>query len=130
MTGNSVLLDTNIISAWLKGDKTIADFIDSQKRIFIPVIVIGEMHYGAQYSTDVKKNSDNIQKVTNHYEILYVDHHTALVYGEIKAALRKKGRPIPENDIWIAAIAKLHNLTLITRDAHFNEVAGLPIEKW
>jgi len=130
MTGNSVLLDTNIISAWLKGDKAIADFIDSRKRIFIPVIVIGEMHYGAQYSTDVKKNSNNIQKVTNHYEILYVDHYTALVYGEIKAELRKKGRPIPENDIWISAIAKQHNLTLITRDAHFSEVVGLPIEKW
>jgi len=130
MIGNNVLLDTNIISAWLKGEKSIADLIDDQEHIFIPVIVIGEMHYGAQYSTNVEKNRINIQKVINHYEVLYVDQDTALVYGVIKAELRKKGCPIPENDIWIAAIAKQHDLTLITRDAHFKNVTGLQIENW
>lgn len=130
MTGNSVLLDTNIISAWLKGDNGIADKIDRKKDVFIPTIVVGEMHYGAQYSTDVKKNIKNIEKVVTHYEVLYVDTDTASVYGKIKAGLRKKGRPIPENDIWIASIAMQHGLTLITRDSHFNEVGGLSIEKW
>lgn len=130
MTGSSVLLDTNIISAWLKGERSIADHIDSREKVYIPIIVVGEMHYGAQYSTDIKKNSKNIQKVTDRYEVLYVDNETALSYGVVKAELRKKGRPIPENDIWIAAIAKQHKLTLVTRDAHFGEVQGLGIEKW
>lgn len=130
MTGNNVLLDTNIISAWLKGDNGIADKIDRKNGVFIPTIVVGEMHYGAQYSTNVKKNIKNIQKVVTHYEVLYVDTDTTSVYGKIKAELRKKGRPIPENDIWIAAIAMQHGLILITRDNHFSEVEGLSVEKW
>ncbi len=51
-------------------------------------------------------------------------------YGEIKDRLRKKGRPIPENDIWIAAIAFQHDLILISRDEHFREVEDLKLEEW
>lgn len=130
MTGNSVLLDTNIVSAWLKGESQIADRIDNRRDVFIPIIVIGEMHYGAQYSTDIKKNIRNILRVTDRYKLLSVDNATAQVYGEIKAELRQKGNPIPENDSWIAATAKQHGLTLVTRDAHFKQVEGLSIENW
>jgi len=130
MTGNNILLDTNIVSAWLKGETVIADKMDASRKVYIPVIVIGEMHYGAQYSMDVQKNIDNIKKVASRYEILLVNNDTAVLYGLIKALLRKKGSPIPENDIWIAATAKQHSLTLITRDKHFNEIEGLAVEKW
>ena len=54
----------------------------------------------------------------------------AIEYGQIKNNLRAKGRPIPENDIWIAALAKQYGLTLVTRDGHFGEVDGLAIEAW
>lgn len=55
---------------------------------------------------------------------------TSQQYGKIKNGLRVKGRPIPENDIWIAAICKQHGLTLISRDEHFKEIDGLPITAW
>ena len=55
---------------------------------------------------------------------------TARRYGEIKNALRVKGHPIPENDIWIAAIALEHDLTLATRDAHFSEIGNLAVATW
>jgi len=61
---------------------------------------------------------------------LVCDARTAQAYGQIKNSLRAKGRPIPENDIWIAALGKQHSLTLITRDAHMGEVEGLAIEGW
>ena len=54
--------------------------------------------------------------------ILGTNVETALIYGEMKHSLRVKGRPLPENDIWIAAIALQYDLTLVTRDAHFQEV--------
>lgn len=92
--------------------------------------MVGEMHYGAQYSTNIHQNSANIQKLTEYYNVLGVDSDTAFHYGRIKAELRKKGRPVPENDIWIAAIALQHKLTLVTRDAHFNEVRELGVESW
>ncbi|MXZ01781.1 type II toxin-antitoxin system VapC family toxin [Candidatus Poribacteria bacterium] len=48
----------------------------------------------------------------------------------IKERLRRRGRPIPNNDIWIAAIALQHDLVLVTRDAHFDEVESLQTERW
>jgi tRNA(fMet)-specific endonuclease VapC len=62
--------------------------------------------------------------------VLPCDATTARLYGEIKASLRSKGRPIPENDIWNAAVAQQHGLSLVTRDEHFNNVAGLAAEAW
>lgn len=130
MTGNKILLDTNIISALLKGDSSIADHIDQAEDTYIPSIVIGELYYGAEYSTQVERNISNIIKLKNRYPVLSVDAGTARVFGIIKAHLRKKGTPIPENDIWIASICQQHQLTLITRDGHFNEIADLDVVKW
>jgi tRNA(fMet)-specific endonuclease VapC len=95
MTGNKVLLDTNIISALLKGEKVVADNIDNSDAVYIPITVVGELHYGAQFSTQVGKNTANIRKVLSAYEVIFIDHDTALRYGIIKAALRKNGKPIP-----------------------------------
>ncbi|RYE41717.1 MAG: type II toxin-antitoxin system VapC family toxin [Sphingobacteriales bacterium] len=68
--------------------------------------------------------------MSNTYEVLHIDMETAGIYGGIKAKLRKKGTPIPENDIWIAAICQQYNLTLITRDNHFSHVEGLNSFNW
>jgi tRNA(fMet)-specific endonuclease VapC len=62
--------------------------------------------------------------------VLACDLDTAREYGVIKNALREKGRLIPENDIWIAAIARQHDLTLVTRDEHFKEIKHLKVEMW
>lgn len=58
------------------------------------------------------------------------DTGTAREYGLIKDQLRKKGRPIPENDIWIAAVARQKDFVLATRDAHFFEIENLEVENW
>jgi tRNA(fMet)-specific endonuclease VapC len=105
MTGNKILLDTNIVSAWLKGEEGIADKIDKAKEVYLPIIVIGELYYGAHYSTKVQKNISDIVRLTSQYNTLSINESTTILYGQIKTRLRKKGKPIPENDIWIAAIA-------------------------
>jgi tRNA(fMet)-specific endonuclease VapC len=130
MTGSSYALDTNIVSAWLEDETIIADKIDAAANIFIPITVVGELYYGAQYSTKVEQNLNNISKALSNYSLLVIDEDTCKQYGLIKASLRRKGKPIPENDIWIAALVMQHNLTLATRDKHFKEVDGLSIEKW
>lgn len=81
-------------------------------------------------SQHIEKNIQNIEKLIARYPVLKVDEKTAKEYGIIKAELRKKGKPIPENDIWIAALAKQHNLILITRDNHFDEIGSISKEKW
>jgi tRNA(fMet)-specific endonuclease VapC len=130
MTGNKYLLDTNIISAYFKGDVSIANKINSLFDVFIPVIVIGELSYGAALSNNALKYLSDVEEAKNIFNIIPVDADTCGHYGSIKASLRKKGKPIPENDIWIAAIALQHNLVLVTRDNHFNEVEGLSTEHW
>ena len=130
MAGNKFLLDTNIISAWLKGESGIADKIDAAKEIHLPVIAVGELQYGAMFSKHTKKNIDDINNISARYNVLVADENTAGRYGEIKAALRKKGKPIPENDIWIAAIALQHGLIVVTRDKHFSEIEELKVKKW
>jgi len=130
MTGNKVLLDTNIIIALPKGELTIAVHIDSADDIYIPVIVIGELYFGAFCSTQIEKGILEIQGIISDYKLLQVDEGTTPTYGKIKAELRKKGKPIPENNIWIAAIANQHNLTVVTRDKHFNEIDGLEVTHW
>ena len=130
MTGSRILLDTNIISAWLKGETAIADKMNQSLEVYIPIQVLGELYFGAQYSTQLELNLRNIQKLANNYTVLNTDRETAIIYGVIKAALKKKGRPIPENDIWIATIAQQYQLILITRDKHFKEINSLEIENW
>jgi tRNA(fMet)-specific endonuclease VapC len=130
MIGNKFLLDTNIITAWLKGETALADKIDKAKEIHIPIIVLGELYYGALYSTKVEKNIRDIKSITSNYNVLKVDEETTIAYGNIKAALRKKGKPIPENDIWIAAIAKRYKLIVVTRDKHFKEIESINIKSW
>lgn len=72
MTGSRFILDTNIISAWLEGDKNIAANIDNADFVYVPVIVIGELYYGASFSTQILKNVNNIRKITSHYPILFL----------------------------------------------------------
>ena len=126
----NILLDTNIISALLKGDVSIASRIDEASTVNIPIIVLGELYYGAYFSTHIQKNIKAINMLINQYSVIAVDEETSIEYGLIKSLLRKKGTPIPENDIWIAAIAMKNELTLITRDKHFKEIEGIAIEKW
>lgn len=130
MTGNKFLLDTNIITAWLKGDTSIADKIDKAKEIHIPTIVLGELYYGALYSTQIEKNIKRIKSITKNYSVLQVDEEVSIAYGNIKATLRKKGKPIPENDIWIAAVGIRFDLIVVTRDKHFNDIDGIKIKNW
>jgi tRNA(fMet)-specific endonuclease VapC len=130
MTGNKYLLDTNIISAWLETEVAIARKIQEADGVFIPIIAVGEMYYGAQYSTRIDYNINNIAKVVSNYTVLFVDQNTCKHYGFIKVLLRKKGKPIPENDIWIAAISLQYNLVLVTRDNHFNAIETLSTERW
>lgn len=129
MAGNKYLLDTNIISAWLSGETDIANKIDDYT-VYIPLTAIGELYYGALYSEQIQKNIHEIEKLSSRYKVLLPDKHTAKEYGKIKTALRKKGKPIPENDVWIAALAKQYKITLVTRDGHFKEVETLKITRW
>lgn len=98
--------------------------------VFAPSIAIGELFYGAQKSARVKENLARVETFATTVAVLPCDTDAARRFGEIKEQLRRKGRPIPTNDMWIAAIALQRGLTLATRDDHFANVDGLLIDRW
>ena len=81
-------------------------FLTGVSEVFIPCIALGELYYGARKSGNVKANVEKINDFSANTVILPCDLKTSCCYGIIKTVLKKKGRPIPENDIWIAAIAQ------------------------
>lgn len=125
-----LLLDTNIVIAIFAKEAVVQASLTNATEVFIASIVLGELYYGAYKSSRVTENVAKINEFAANNSILVCDTKTAKEYGQIKNNLRAKGRPIPENDIWIAALAKQYGLTLVTRDGHFGEVDGLAIEAW
>lgn len=130
MTGNKILLDTNIVIELFKGNTYILSRLGNRQLVDIPHVVLGELLLGAYRSSNTPKHIAQIRDFMKRCNILSADVATADVYAQTKADLLKKGKPIPENDIWIAATALQHNLTLVTMDKHFQEVEGLVTGKW
>lgn len=98
--------------------------------LFVPIIVIGELYYGAYNSARVTENVMRLREFAKISAVLECDEGTADRYGQVQKALRAKGKPIPQNDVWIAAIATQFGLTLATRDTDFANVDGLEIQSW
>ena len=124
------LLDTNIIIQMFTGDPTIQEKMLNGNNLFLASPALGELYYGAQKSDKVTENLHRINTFVENHIFLSCDLETAQWFGIIKNQLRRKGRLIPDNDIWIAAIAMQYNLILVTRDAHFDEVESLQTERW
>ncbi len=130
VAGNAAyLLDTVIVAALFNGEVAIIQKV-SAVPVYVSSITIGELYFGAYKSARLAGNMAKIHTLATQRAILNCNRLTAERYGEIKEGLRIKGKPIPENDIWIAATALQHNLILVSRDAHFNHVDGLGFEQW
>jgi tRNA(fMet)-specific endonuclease VapC len=124
------LLDTNIIIALFARDNHVVEQLGTKQELFIPSVVLGEWYYGARNSSRVAENVARIERLSSVGTILGIDAGTASRHGEIKHALKQQGTPIPENDIWIAALAMQYDLILATQDKHFDNIAQLTREAW
>ncbi len=127
MTGSSLAIDTNVAIDYLKGKGHVTSIIQKQSHIYIPSIVLGELYVGAHRSNDFDGKMAEVKELLANCTLLHINHPIIEKYAFIKAELLNKGRPIPENDIWIAAIVLQHDLALYTFDKHFHEVVGLQL---
>ena len=125
-----MILDTNALSAFAEGDQKLQKVLEPASELYLPSIVLGEYLFGIRQSKYRETYESWLESSLNLFRSLGVGRRTSGVYAEIRHALKTAGKPIPENDIWIAAIAQEHKMPLVTRDAHFKDVKTIQVLKW
>jgi tRNA(fMet)-specific endonuclease VapC len=126
----ALILDTNALSAAAEHDPAALEVVARAKNLAVPVIVLGEYRLGiAQYRH--RASYENwLQEWISSVPVLDVDDETTRSYAAIGLELKKKGKPIPTNDLWIAALCRQHSFPLLSRDRHFDLVPGLKRIDW
>ncbi len=124
-----LLIDTNIYSYALRGDDGVVEVLKKAEQIGISVISIGELLSGFKGGGREQKNREELEKFLDSPRVIVysVDEDTSEFYAEILNNLRDIGKPVPTNDIWIAAVAFQNGLKLFTKDEHFKAIAGLSL---
>lgn len=125
-----MIVDTNALSAMADGDPLLKPILESAAEIAIPAIVLGEYMYGVGQSRNRVQYQRWLRDLLTGCRVLTVDAITAERYAEIRAELKSKGRPIPGNDFWIAALTRQYRLPLLSRDQHFDWVEKLTRIDW
>jgi len=120
-----MILDTNALSAWADGQPSIEAHLRSASFLIIPSIVLGEYYFGIRQSRYRDRYEQWLRKYLPLVQVATASHATASSYADICLELRKQSTPIPSNDTWIAAIARQHELPLLTQDHHFDQVKNL-----
>jgi tRNA(fMet)-specific endonuclease VapC len=120
-----IALDTNVAIALLNDRSDIIKSLNKFDTICLPVTVCGELIFGAKNSGLSSKNEKKYLEFIDDCELLDINMIVADIYAKIRLQLKKKGRPIPENDLWIAATCLVNNIPLFTLDKHFKEVSEL-----
>ncbi len=124
-----ILIDTNIYSHAFRGDAETISVLRRAEMIGICTVSIGELLSGFKRGTREHKNRKELEEFLNipRVRVYEIDRQTSEFYAEILEQLKKTGKPIPTNDIWIAGVALQHGLKLFTKDRHFNEISGLTL---
>jgi tRNA(fMet)-specific endonuclease VapC len=125
-----IALDTSIAVRFLNGDTAIAERVLALPEIILPMVVVGELLFGAENSARSLQNLPRYLEFIEACIAIPLGRETAEAYAQTRLALKRKGRPIPMNDIWIAAQCLERGWVLVTNDTDFDYVDGLILEHW
>lgn len=130
----SYLVDTDVFSLMVKGqDASINTRLQTlvKGEATVSVITAGEFYYGVTHAPVSTLRDQRAQRLLDFFGLLPLDAEVAVSYGTVRADLRRAGTPIGPNDLWLAAQALAHGLTLVTRNTReFKRVKGLKVEDW
>jgi predicted nucleic acid-binding protein len=123
-----VAIDTNRLTDLLQGDARLAERLGACDEVWVPLVVLGEIKAGLHGGTQRHRNEALLQRFLAKatVSVLLPGRETAEHYARIFVQLKRAGTPVPDNDLWLAALALEHDLTLITRDRHFDRISQLP----
>jgi tRNA(fMet)-specific endonuclease VapC len=127
---NGILLDTSAVVAHLRGSIDLQAFASADEPLFLPLVALGELYRGVLKSARPESSRAKVDEFLEIAAVLCPDVATAEIYAGIAQALEIKGTPIPENDVWIAAVALECDMPLAARDDHFRQVERLEILWW
>ena len=125
-----MIVDTNALSAIADGDSEIEEFIERASLVAIPVIVLGEYRFGIMQSKRRTQHERWLRESLPSYRILDLTEETSQHYAALRVELKRTGKPIPSNDLWIAALCRQHDLSILSRDRHFDLVPGIERIDW
>jgi tRNA(fMet)-specific endonuclease VapC len=125
-----MILDTNALSAAADNDPAIIAILARADQVAIPVIVLGEYRYGIAQSRRRATHENWLTGLLHDCYVLDINEPTTHHYAEIVLELKRIGKPIPTNDLWIAALCRQHSLPLLSRDRHFDLVTGTKRIGW
>ncbi len=126
-----MILDTNAVSALLTGrNESLQRILDVADQHHLPLPVIAEYQYGLLRLPRPQRLQSLFHRLEADSTILFPDRSTADLYALIRQELRTKGQPIPENDIWIASLARQFDLDVVSQDSHFDQVANIRRIGW
>ena len=130
----SYLVDTDVFSLMVKGqDSSINTRLQTlvKGEATVSVITAGEFYFGVTHAPVSTLRDQRAQRLLDFFGLLPLDAEVAVSYGTVRADLRRAGTPIGPNDLWLAAQALAHGLTLVTRNTReFKRVKGLKVEDW
>jgi predicted nucleic acid-binding protein len=125
-----VILDTNAISAWADGQDRVIKLLPVSQTVALPVVCIGEYLWGLRNSRSRGLLEEWLSDAINASVVLDITLRTTAAYAEVRAIAQAKGRPIPANDAWIAALALEHGMPVVSRDRHFDYIDGVERIAW
>lgn len=128
-----IAVDSNRYSDFCRGVPEVVEVLESAAEIHIPLIVLAEQRAGFANGVNREKNERALTRFLNNDGVFLLapDEQTTFFYADLYSYLRKKGRPIPTNDLWIAALVLQHGLVLFDRDSDFDslpQLARLPLK--
>ena len=125
-----MIVDTNSLFAAADDDPSVIAILARADQMEIPVIVLGGYRYGIAQSRHRTTYENWLAGLLRDCTVLDINEPTTKHYAEITLELRRKGKPIPTNDLWIAALCRRHSLPLLSRDRHFDLMTGLKRLAW
>jgi tRNA(fMet)-specific endonuclease VapC len=125
-----LILDTNALSAYLGKTPQAVEIVSEDRELAIPVIVAGEFAFGIAQSRYREAYEKSLERMLDRCRVLDIGIGTARHYAAIRLELKAAGKPIPANDLWIAALCRQYSMPVMSRDSHFDFVSGLRRRTW
>lgn len=126
-----ILIDTNVYAAFKKNEAAAVTTFKTVEYIGVNIVVLGELLSGFEGGNKVAKNRKELEQFLDspRVNLIQIDEETAEFYARVYWYLKRKGKPIPTNDLWVAASAMRHGLALFSYDEHFDHIDGLILHR-